>query len=52
MGAWGVADAIAAVIEACKPGAKIVDLCDVGDNFITEYVLSSLWLLVLCEHSC
>ena len=30
------ADALAAVIEACKPGAKIVDLCDKGDTMINE----------------
>ena len=32
------ADALAAVVVGCKPGAKIVDLCDIGDNFIKEYV--------------
>ena len=30
------ADALAAVIEACRPGAKIVDLCDKGDSYINE----------------
>lgn len=30
------ADALAAVIAACKPGAKIVDLCDLGDNYMNE----------------
>ncbi|GAB4814168.1 hypothetical protein N2152v2_001214 [Parachlorella kessleri] len=29
-------NALAAVIAACKPGAKVVDVCDVGDNFINE----------------
>jgi curved DNA binding protein len=28
--------AIAAVIEACKDGAKVVDLCKVGDDVITK----------------
>ena len=28
------ADALAAVIAAVKPGAKVVDLCDVGDSSI------------------
>jgi methionine aminopeptidase len=32
------ADALAAVIAACKAGAKIVDLCDLGDNFMNECV--------------
>jgi hypothetical protein len=32
------ADALAAVMEACKPGAKIVDLCEKGDSFMVEYV--------------
>jgi hypothetical protein len=44
--AFGVcfAEAIAAVIEACKDGAKVVDLCKVGDDVITKCVLSSCWL--------
>lgn len=29
-------DAIAAVVEKCKAGAKVVDLCDAGDSFVTE----------------
>ena len=32
------ADAMATVIEACKAGAKIVDLCDAGDSYINAYV--------------
>jgi curved DNA binding protein len=30
--------ALAAVVEACKPGAKIVDLCDKGDSLLNEGV--------------
>ena len=30
------AGALAAVIEACKPGAKLVDLCDKGDSLLNE----------------
>jgi hypothetical protein len=29
-------DALSLVIENCKPGAKIVDLCEKADAFITE----------------
>lgn len=32
------ADALATVVEGCKPGAKVVDLCDMGDKYINEYV--------------
>jgi len=28
--------AVAAVVEACKPGAKAVDLCNLGDKLINE----------------
>jgi len=31
-----VNNAIAAVVEKCKAGAKVVDLCDAGDSFVTE----------------
>jgi curved DNA binding protein len=30
--------AMAAVIEACKPGVKVVDLCETGDSFINSGV--------------
>lgn len=30
------ADALAAVMESCKPGVKIVDLCEKGDRFMDE----------------
>ncbi|KAI7837788.1 hypothetical protein COHA_008417 [Chlorella ohadii] len=30
--------ALTAVVEACKPGAKIVDLCDKGDSLLNEGV--------------
>lgn len=30
------AAALAAVVEACKPGAKIVDVCDKGDSLMNE----------------
>ena len=30
------AEAIAAVVEACKDGAKVVDLCRVGDDVINK----------------
>ncbi len=30
------AEALAAVIAACKPGAKVVEVCDLGDNIINE----------------
>lgn len=30
------AAALAAVVEACKPGAKIVDICDKGDSLLNE----------------
>ncbi len=30
------AAALTAVVEACKPGAKIVDLCDKGDSLLNE----------------
>lgn len=33
-----VNNAIAAVVEKCKAGAKVVDLCDAGDSFVTEHV--------------
>lgn len=29
-------DAIAAVVEKCKAGAKVVELCDAGDSCMTE----------------
>ena len=32
------AAALAAVVEACVPGAKIVDLCDKGDSLMNECV--------------
>lgn len=35
---FGCSGALAAVIEACKPGAKVVDLCETGDSFINSYV--------------
>lgn len=28
--------ALKAVVDACKPGAKVVDLCDLGDKLIEE----------------
>ena len=31
-----LAEAIATVVAAARPGAKVVDLCDLGDKFITE----------------
>lgn len=31
-----VAATLAAVIEACKPGAKIVDICQKGDDLVKE----------------
>lgn len=31
-----VNSALNAVVDACKPGARVVDLCDLGDNAITE----------------
>lgn len=34
--AHALAEAIAAVIEAAKPGAKIVDVCRVGDDYIIK----------------
>lgn len=30
------AAALTAVVEACKPGAKIVDLCEKGDSLLNE----------------
>jgi hypothetical protein len=44
--AFGVcpAEAIAAVIEACKDGAKVVDLCKIGDDVINKCVCSSCCL--------
>jgi methionine aminopeptidase len=44
--AFGVcpAEAIAAVIEACKDGAKVVDLCKIGDDLINKCVGSSCYL--------
>jgi methionine aminopeptidase len=44
--AFGVcfAEAIAAVIEACKDGAKVVDLCKIGDDVINKCVRSSCCL--------
>lgn len=30
------AAALAAVIEACKPGAKVVDICEKGDSLLNE----------------
>lgn len=30
------AAALAAVIEACQPGAKIVDVCEKGDSLLNE----------------
>lgn len=35
------AEAIAAVVEACKDGAKIVDLCKLGDDTINKWVQCS-----------
>jgi hypothetical protein len=31
-----IAEAIQTVINACKAGAKIVDLCAIGDNLIVK----------------
>lgn len=31
-----VAGTLAAIIEACKPGAKVLEICEKGDNLITE----------------
>jgi hypothetical protein len=39
---FGRSGAMAAVIEACKPGVKVVDLCETGDSFINSYVSSPL----------
>ena len=41
------AEAIAAVIEACKDGAKVVDLCKIGDDVINKCVRRQL-LLTAC----
>jgi len=32
-------EAIAAVVDACKDGAKVVDLCRLGDETITKWAL-------------
>jgi methionine aminopeptidase len=31
-----LAEALAAVVEACKDGAKCVDLCRIGDDVINK----------------
>jgi hypothetical protein len=31
-----VAATLAALIEACKPGAKVVKLCEKGDSMLNE----------------
>ena len=33
---YSIAEAIAAVIAACKDGAKVLDLCNLGDSVINK----------------
>lgn len=51
--AFGVcsAEAIAAVIEACKDGAKVVDLCKIGDDVINKCVRRQLLLTASTAHA-
>lgn len=39
------AEALQLVLAACKPKAKIVDICEKGDAFIREYVS----VLLICS---
>lgn len=48
---FGCSGAMAAVIEACKPGVKVVDLCETGDSFINSCVSSSLlYVYAICAY--
>ena len=45
---FGIAEALQVVLAECKPGAKIVDICEKGDAFIKESVSFTL-SFALCQ---